>query len=262
VPTLANYKVADFTGTTTTASPEDQLASMIGEPATAASYYKVKYLQNQIFQTWVGTSTATTVIPNDWPSGWLDISTSSCTTSNTITCTGSGNTTTANGIWEMDSWQNHTHSKVRWTPTVHHSPPRTAEEIAAAAARSEIRRQEQIKARAKRTRFKDAANVRARRLLMQMLNEDQQKELDDKNHFHLTVHSRDGSMKVYRVDYGFQGNVKLIGSDGKPDRSYCIHSDSRLPYEDQMLAQKLLLEANEPEFLRIANESIVRRRAA
>jgi hypothetical protein len=97
---------------------------------------------------------------------------------------------------------------------------------------------------------------------MQMLNEDQQKELDDKNHFHLTVHSRDGSMKVYRVDYGFQGNVKLIGEDGHPTRSYCIHSDSRLPYEDQMLAQKLLLEANEPEFLRIANESRVHRRAA
>jgi hypothetical protein len=162
----------------------------------------------------------------------------------------------------MDGWQNHTHTSVRWTPTVHRGTPKTAEEIAAAAARRELRRQEEIKAQSKRTRFKDAAKVRARKLLLQMLNEDQQKELDEKNRFHLTVHSQDGSMRVYRVDYGFQGNVKLLGADGQPTKSYCIHSDSRLPYEDQMLAQKLLLEANEPEFLRIANESIVRRRAA
>jgi hypothetical protein len=260
VPTLANYKVADFTGTTTS-SYEDQLTNMIGEPATAASYYRVKYLQNQIFQSWAHTTSATTVSPNVWPHSWLDISTSSCTTTNTITCTG-GNTHIADQIWQLDGWQKPVHSKVRWTPTVHRSPQKTPAEIAAAAAKRELERQDRIKAAAKITRFKDAAKVRARTLLLQMLNEEQQKEMDEKNHFHLTVHSQDGSMKVYRVDYGFQGNVKLIGADGKPTRSYCIHADSRLPYEDQMLAQKLLLEANEPEFLRIANESIVRRRAA
>ncbi len=69
---------------------------------------------------------------------------------------------------------------------------------------------------------------------------------------------------MYRIDYGYQGNVKLVGPDGQPIRSYCIHSrvndedGRRLPNEDHMIAQKLLLEANESEFLRIANETIIR----
>ena len=256
MPTLGSYQVVNVTEATP-ASYEDQLTNMIGEPATAATYYRVKYIQNQIFQNWAATTSATTT--GAWPTSWLD--TSSCTTTNTITCTGS-NTYTSEQIWQMDGWQNTTHSQCRWTPTVHRGSQKTPQEIAAAAAQRELRRQQEIKDRSKRNRFKEAANVRARKLLFQMLNEEQRKELDEKNHFHLTVHSRDGSMKVYRVDYGFQGNVKLIGADGEVDRSYCIHSDSRLPYEDQMLAQKLLLEANEPEFLRIANETIRRRHAA
>jgi hypothetical protein len=65
-------------------------------------------------------------------------------------------------------------------------------------------------------------------------------------------------MKVYRIEYGYAGNVKLLGNDGQPVKRYCIHADYRLPYEDQMLAQKMLLEANEPEFLRIANMTQLR----
>jgi hypothetical protein len=56
----------------------------------------------------------------------------------------------------------------------------------------------------------------------------------------------------------YAGNVKLLGNDGLPVKRYCIHADSRLPYEDQMLAQKMLLEANEAEFLRVANMTQLR----
>jgi len=218
-----------------------------------AKAHHILRLQTNVFANWTGSTTSVTSGTADWPTGWLDTGTSACTT-NTITFS-TGNTDAANAVWGLDCWQNSKHSKVRWTPSVYKQIPKTAEELAAEAAQREIRRQKQIRDGARRKRFKEAANGRARGLLMQMLNETQREELEKDNHFHLTVHSRDGSMKVYRIDYGYAGNVKLIGADGKPTKRYCIHADSRLPYEDQMLAQKLLLEADEKKFLRIANMS-------
>ncbi len=215
--------------------------------------------QERVWAAWNGTTSAVTGDTLTWPAEWIDTGTS-C---NTITW-GAGNTDAANAVWALDCFQNGDHSEIRWTPTICRGAPKiikTAEEIAHEAAQRERRRQIRLRQNQRLLRFKQAANVRARGLLMQMLNSEQRAELDDKNHFHLTVHSRDGSMKVYRIDYGFAGNVKLLGADGKPVRSYCIHSDSRLPYEDQMLAQKLMLESDEKKFLRIANETIVRRAA-
>jgi hypothetical protein len=214
---------------------------------TWASQVAIQHFQNQVFRAWTSSTTSATTL-DIWPV--LDTGTGS-----SVTWATTGNTAIANSVWTTTAWQMPTHTQVRWTPQV---VQRTPEQIAEAAAKAELARQERIKEEAKTKIFKDAAKVRARNLLMQMLNADQKKELEEKNHFHLTVHDRSGSMRVYRIEYGYAGNVKLLGTDGQPVKRYCIHADYRLPYEDQMLAQKMLLEANEKEFLRIANMTQLR----
>lgn len=216
-----------------------------------AQMVAMKIMQDRIFQTWATTGTATTnmVIPANW------------TAMNSSTTTGwhyiaDQCTAAANTVWRSSGWQQCEHAKVRWTPSM--VAQETPEQRAERAAKAELARQEREREEAKRKVFIDTAKSRARRLLLSMLNPAQQKQLDEKNHFDLTVHGQDGSQRVYRIEYGYQGNVKLLGPDGQPVRRYCIHADSRLPYEDQMLAQKLLLEANEQDFLRIANMTHLR----
>lgn len=63
------------------------------------------------------------------------------------------------------------------------------------------------------------------------------------------------SGKKYVIKKGRAGNVFSI-KDGKLVEKYCIHPrDSEVPEADVMLAQKLILETNEEEFLRIANKT-------
>ena len=113
---------------------------------------------------------------------------------------------------------------------------------------------------AERRRKREESIERAQRLLKSMLTEEQAHDLETKKHFNLTViDGKSGEEKRYRIDQGYAGNVKLLGPNGRPIKSYCIHARTiddegiALPNEDHMLAQKLLLECNEEEFLRIAN---------
>lgn len=228
-------------------------ASTSQQVQTYAEQQAMKLWQDRVARSWMASTTSATITLG---SSW-HISTTSATTGtyNTHWLLDDRCTTASNAAWKSESWQNCKHSPTSWYVP---AAKRTPEQIAEAAAQAEIRRQAAVIEAAKVKVFKDAANARARRLLVQMLNADQKKELEEKNQFHLTVHDRDGSMRVYRIEYGFQGNVKLLGTNGQPVKRYCIHADSRLPYEDQMLAQKMLLEANEPEFLRIANMAHIR----
>jgi hypothetical protein len=92
---------------------------------------------------------------------------------------------------------------------------------------------------------------RAKALLIDNLDNEQRAQFTKDRHF--IVHSRDRQRR-YRVEQGFAGNVKLLRQDGKAIASFCIHPDDRrIPAEDVMLSQKLLLETAEEEFLRIAN---------
>lgn len=227
-------------------------ATMNVEVQNWAQMVAMRIMQDRVFRQWVttGTSAATT---NCLTSEWAV--TSSATTTNSIwladQCTAA-----ANAVWRSSGWQQCSHTKVRWTPSV--VAKETPEQLVERRAREELARQQREREAAERKVFMDTAKNRARRLLFSMLSPMQQKQLDEKNHFDLTVHGQDGSQRVYRIEYGYQGNVKLLGPDGQPVRRYCIHADSRLPYEDQMLAQKLLLEANEQDFLRIANMTNLR----
>jgi len=178
-------------------------------------------------------------------------------------------TETAAATWGSDEWINCRHTDVPigymragWPPrlrlneTEEQRIAREEREVRQAAEREERNRVYRQQDAARR-RQKEEAEERARKLLMSLLTPEQRVELEEKKHFHLTVMDPDGAERVYRIDRGMAGNVKLLGPDGRPARSYCIHADSRLPYEDQMLAQKLLLESDEGQFLKIANQTIV-----
>lgn len=189
-----------------------------------------------------------------------------------------GNTTTATNAWTSSEWIQVEHARAMserirqaaW-PQVRRQAETEEERIAReerevkAAAEREKRLAAQRKKDAERRRLQEEGKERARRLLASMLSPEQREEFEAENRFHLKViDGQSGEERVYRIDQGYQGNVKLLGPDGRPVRSYCIHAKTtddegrRLPNEDHMLAQKLLLQTDEESFLRIANMTPVR----
>lgn len=99
-------------------------------------------------------------------------------------------------------------------------------------------------------RERDEARARARELLMMVLSQEQRAEYEEKKQFRLYTQSG----KCYLVKRGRSGNVTLIENDKEVER-YCIHPPDMVPDEDTLVAQKLLLETNEAEFLKIANKT-------
>lgn len=98
----------------------------------------------------------------------------------------------------------------------------------------------------------DEANQRAEALLLSTLNEEQREEYQRLRRFHVETDTR-----IYRIQYGRAGNVKVVHTKDAEFHleALCLHPTDRVPNPDTMLAQKLLLEANEAEFREIANIS-------
>lgn len=157
-------------------------------------------------------------------------------TNGTMAWTQWNDTSTAANVWTY--WISATNGTTNMTVGSLPQRQQTAEEVA--AWQKMVEKQEQKK--------KDAQR-RALDLLKQILTETQ-----------LAAFEKDECIPVdapsgrkYLIKKGRSGNVFSI-KDGKPVERYCIHpSDSEVPEADVMLAQKLMLEANEDEFLRIAN---------
>ena len=104
----------------------------------------------------------------------------------------------------------------------------------------------QRKALKKRRRIR----ARAETVLRENLERSQVAELREYNYF--TLHSNDGKRR-YRIRRGRVGNLERVGEDGKLLVKYCVHPAPALPDADTMLAQKLHLEHDDQEFLKIAN---------
>lgn len=91
---------------------------------------------------------------------------------------------------------------------------------------------------------------RARTLLIGCLSDEQRGQFEATGYFEVVTPTG----RRYRITRGWGGNVFLINNGRATDR-YCIHPRDYVPEEDNMLAQKLLLEHDEPTFLRTANRS-------
>lgn len=129
---------------------------------------------------------------------------------------------------------------------------RSAEEIAAHnRAVDEARERNQA-----RERDRAQAVDRARQLLLSHLTP-AQRETFTKNRWFVVEGGR--SKQRYRIDVGggYQGNVALLDSGDKVAATFCGHCDGSIPRYDQFLAQKLMLEQHEDEFLRLSNRRAV-----
>ena len=113
-------------------------------------------------------------------------------------------------------------------------PPPTEEEIRIATARAEDARKQAA-----------AAQVRAEALLLEHLDPHQRESYRKDKLFIVETRKKNR----YQLSHARQPR-KLDGT--KEVVSYCIHTYG-VPREDELLGFKLLLEANEDEFLKTAN---------
>lgn len=91
---------------------------------------------------------------------------------------------------------------------------------------------------------------KARTLLLSCLSDAQRRQFEAQGYFEVVA----ASGTRYRITKGWGGNVLSIHNNRPRDR-FCIHPSLYVPEEDNMLAQKLLLEHDEGTFLRTANRS-------
>jgi hypothetical protein len=118
-----------------------------------------------------------------------------------------------------------------------------------------IRREERVvqaQAEQKERELKKAvAKTRARNTLHSILSKKQREEFERDGAFLLTVNER-----LYRIRPGCR--VERLDLETKKVKSFfCIHPahTTDVPHEDWAISQKLLLEADEPAFLKLANET-------
>ena len=95
------------------------------------------------------------------------------------------------------------------------------------------------------------AEEKALQLLLDNLEENQVEIFKKTGCFVVTGQSG----KKYKINKGRVRNVEELREDGTSERRMCFHPELFVPDHDTMLAQKLMLELNEPEARRIANFS-------
>jgi hypothetical protein len=154
----------------------------------------------------------------------------------TWTIWASNATTTSDTVNVWITW-NTTASNTYYVGSNYQPPPETNEQRVQRIERQRVQEAERV-----------AAQERAEQLLRDHLTIEQAAQLLKSNNF--DVISESG--KRYRVRRG----ERVLALEGeKATRQYCIHPEGGIPAGDVMLAQKLMLEAAELDFLRIANES-------
>ncbi len=73
------------------------------------------------------------------------------------------------------------------------------------------------------------------------------------------------SGRRYRISgVSYAGNVALLhhDNDNVIEARFCGHCDPSIPLGDQLLAQKVMLEVDEPAYIALANRTPVMRPAA
>lgn len=94
-----------------------------------------------------------------------------------------------------------------------------------------------------------AAERRAEDLLLQLLDAKQRKDFKEKDYF--VVHGRN---RRYRLRRGRTANIDVVCPKGKVEHRLCIHPRDDVPDCDTLVAQKLMIEADEDLVLRVANQ--------
>ncbi len=102
------------------------------------------------------------------------------------------------------------------------------------------------------------ADDRAEALLRENLSPEQLVDYRRRREFDVVKVKFGSPPRRYRITRGWAGNVFLVGDDGAMVAKFCIHPVEEIPFADNMLAQKLMLELDEEQFLRVANRTALR----
>lgn len=94
------------------------------------------------------------------------------------------------------------------------------------------------------------AERRAEGLLQEMLDPEQLRELEHRGYLEVASPSRLG--RIYRVPRG-RGMVSVY-EDGRAVMSLCVQPVEWIPGADVVLMHKLMIEGNEEDYLRTANQ--------
>lgn len=154
-----------------------------------------------------------------------------------------------NGIdGTITSGRTYRQSKMVQIPAEAYVPPAPTPEQLEAEKR---RREEAERKLAAEKKAREAAEARAKELLLQLLNAEQQAQFKKDRTFRVVA----GDGVTFRIKDGWAGNVEELNKDGKAVNRFCIHPQQDIPVGDNLIAQKLLLEADPKEFRRIANRT-------
>lgn len=106
---------------------------------------------------------------------------------------------------------------------------------------------------ARRPRIESQARNRADKLLVEHLSAEQEQSLAEHGYFDVDSFV-EGEARRFRIhNHKYQHNVFEIDENGRKLRELCAHTSHACPQSDHALAQKLMLEHNPAEFLRVAN---------
>ena len=163
-------------------------------------------------------------------------------------------TNSTTGAWE--SWAGDTSGTSTWavwasgtgcTTNIANLQSRelSAEEREQMRLEDERRRQDE----ARRAEERRQADARADGLLLACLTPAERKTMEKMAA--LVVRSQTG--RTFRLRRSRSRNVDEMDADGNVIARFCIHPQDHMPHGDLLLAQKLMLETDEAEFLRIAN---------
>lgn len=175
--------------------------------------------------------------------GWVETSastTASFTSNGTVW--GNWNTTTTASASTEVVWVEWNNGNVRQTrqASFSYTPPALTEaQLAEQRAQAESRRIAE-----------EESKKRADELLVSHLNTEQRKQFKKLDAFMIKLQTK-------RYEIGRGRRVKEFDEKGKEIAQYCIHPSAGVPSGDVMLAQKMMLEADEAMFLRIANRTPV-----
>lgn len=92
------------------------------------------------------------------------------------------------------------------------------------------------------------ADKKAEKLLLSCLSRQQKKDYKQHGHFFVTGNATNHR---YKITKGRVKNIYQVDDSSIPVARHCVESADRVPMGDHLLAQKLLIEANEEEFLRV-----------
>lgn len=178
---------------------------------------------------------------------WQNWTTAS-TTADTVWYNWTSSSTTASIAYDISNvWHVWADSTTSYAP--YRRPPETAEQREARERANQARLDREAEAQ----RQREEAVARAEQLLLANLTKHQRRTYRNRQCFNVRAESG----KKYRIKVGWSHNVESLDSRHRAEATYCAHPAEQVPNQDNMLAQKLLLETDEQAFLRTANRGAV-----